>query len=267
MHWWCLESRDSGSVPIYFVLCVGFNEPIDGRQHPTEKSFARFYGNEIIFLVRSTGVESLLSSFPLPRARPDWWVPCRKRWSFVGVRPMTVAISRVSFLGRLGRLRFSFYIVSLCVLGRLERGRVPRSLFVWTRLRPSSQRHFDQLVASLIGSCNVLLVSSLPDKKNQTDKPKDTSYNFSSSGPFSPTTGPLCRIGTLSVHCVPVYRHCKRSSPSSTRHNISVSPARWLHIYKSIWAKRTTTYLLAFKKWKIGFKVESTQSRFRPMRS
>ena len=201
---------------------------------PTSKSkiLRKWDTLEIIFLVRSTGVESRLYSFPLPRARPDWWVQCRKRWSFA-----------VSFLGRLGRLRFSFYIVSLslfslCVLGRLERGRVPRSLFVWTRLRPSSQWHFDQLVASLIGSCNVLLVSSLPDKKNQTDKHKDTLYNSSSSGPFSPTTGPLCRIWTLSAHCVPVYRQCKRSSPSSTRHNISVSPARWLHHYlQSIWAK------------------------------
>ena len=55
-------------MPIYFVLCVGFNEPIDGRQHPTEKVSQD--SNEIIFFVRSTGVESLLSSFALAEGPP-----------------------------------------------------------------------------------------------------------------------------------------------------------------------------------------------------
>ena len=55
-------------MPIYFVLCVGFNEPIDGRQHPAEKVSQD--SNEIIFFVRSTGVESLLSSFALAEGPP-----------------------------------------------------------------------------------------------------------------------------------------------------------------------------------------------------
>jgi len=88
-------------------------------------------------------------SHPPSRVRPHWSQLGAERWSLNHSRPMIVGISQCRSLGP------SLAILSPALSARPEEGRSrksPRSLFVWTRLRPSSQWHFGQLVASLVRS-------------------------------------------------------------------------------------------------------------------
>lgn len=115
------------------------------------RSWRRWWGGELKRGRRTTMRKGVGVSHHPSRVRPHWSPSVAERWSFNHSRPMIVAISaRCRPLGPIYPL--SSLPGPAARRRRRRRASSVHFLGVWTRLRPSSQWHFGQLVASLLGS-------------------------------------------------------------------------------------------------------------------